>query len=119
MPNSKEQLEDIISKGIIIDIFQAEEALSLARFIGKNADIINKNNFGNFFGSIQFILSQQFILAVTRLYEPPNPRYPIKSIPSALEFIKHNVDNLVIEQKRYLIKKLIDFGFQENQAATM
>jgi hypothetical protein len=81
-------IKDLISKGLVIDIFQAEEALTLNRFIGKNAGILNNNNFGNLFGSMQFILSRHFILAVARLYAAPNPRYPIRIIPCVLEFYR-------------------------------
>ncbi len=96
-----------------MDLFHADEALSLDMFVGQHADAINKAKFGAFFGSLQFILARNFVLHVARMYEEPkesnrrNPSpYPIRSIRAAIKILKEHGDDLVVEQRLGLIAVL-------------
>lgn len=113
--SAQEKLKDILSNGIAIDIFDAEEIYALEEFIGYNAVEINKLTFGVFFGSIQRLLNRQLILLVARLYEKPNKYYPTRSIPSALKVLKENADSLEIQQRPILEKKLEKQGMNLNE----
>lgn len=106
MDNPRDQLLDVISNGIVIDVFSAEEALFLDELIGRYAKKINKKTFGAFFGSIQIILGRHLILAVSRIFDKPNRHLPGRSIPSALKILEKHADNLKIERRSGLTKWL-------------
>lgn len=119
MLRASEELKDLITNGIVLDIFEAEQALALEEFIGKNAEPINEHRFGSFLGSLQIILAKCFILAVTRLYEQPNPRYRIRSIPEALNLLRKFANELPIKRKSLVLDKLVDFGYDMEQVQVM
>lgn len=113
MNEHRERLEDIIRQGVAVDLFHADEALSLDMFVGQRANEINKATFGAFFGSLQIILTRNLILHVARLYEQPkeptkrNPNpYLIRSIPAAIGILKAHGNSLAIEQRSSLISAL-------------
>lgn len=113
MNEHREKLKDIIQQGVAVDLFHADEALSLDMFVGQHADAINKAKFGAFFGSLQFILTRNFVLHVARMYEEPkeptkrNPSpYPIRSIWAAIKILKEHGDDLVVERRPGLIAVL-------------
>ncbi|MFZ2627559.1 MAG: hypothetical protein WAX67_01610 [Rugosibacter sp.] len=117
MNEYRERLEDIIRHGVAVDLFHADEALSLDMFVGQHANEINKATFGAFFGSLQIMLTRNLILHVARMYETPkmpnkrNPSpYPIRSIRSAIEILKEYGDDLAIEQRHGLISALARRG---------
>ena len=79
----KKQLQDLVTHGLIADIFKMERSYMLLKNIGTNAHVINApsaGNFGELFGSIQVALQTDIILAVTRLYDPPDKKYPTRCI---------------------------------------
>src|SRR5947207_1186645 len=84
------RLDDIVGWGVVHDIFQAEEATAILLFTGKNAEAINQAGFGAFFGELQRILGQTLQLAVARMYEHEGKKYPLRSIPAALDFLKEH-----------------------------
>jgi len=106
MDNPRDQLLDVVSNGIVIDVFSAEEALSLDELIGRDAQKINEKTFGAFFRSLQIILGRHLILAVNRIFEIPHPRYQLRSIPVAIQILENHADNLKIEQRSRLKKRL-------------
>lgn len=117
MNEHRDKLEDIIRQGVAVDLFHADEALSLDMFVGQQANEINKATFGAFFSSLQIILTRNLILHVARLYEQPkeptkrNPNpYPIRSIRSAIVILKEHGDDLAIEQRPGLIAALARRG---------
>lgn len=119
MDNAKDRLKDIISKGVVIDIFHAEEALTLNDLIGQEADNINEAKFGAFFGSLQIILSRHLILTMNRIFEKEGGRYKVRSIPEAIKVLREHADELTIEQKQVVIAMLCDSGFDPEQLANV
>ncbi len=119
MLSPREELEDIISNGIVLDIFEAEQALALESLIGINAAAINEQKFGSLFGSLQVILAKCFILAVTRLYEKPNPRYQIRSVSEALKVLEKYAKEFDIKRKSIVIGKLEELGYDGGQLQKM
>ncbi len=116
MDNPRDQLLDVVSNGIQIDVFSAEEALFLDELIGRDAKKINEAAFGAFFRSLQIILGRHLILTVYRIFERPNSRYPLRSIPVALQILENHAGNLKIEQRSRLKKRLRSVNFvQEEQ----
>src|SRR5512132_4333251 len=98
MSSARDRLKDIISEGVVIDIYYAEEALALYELIGRRADRINAQTYGAFFGSLQMTLLRQLILAVNRIFEPERGRYRLRSIPAAIKVLREGAEELSIEQ---------------------
>lgn len=116
-----EQLKDLITNGIVLEIFEAEQTLALDELIGINAKVINEQRFGSLFRSLQIILGKCFSLAIARLYERPKPKYHIKSIPMALKLLQDNADELPIKKKRrpFIVGMLAELGYDMEQLQLM
>jgi len=110
MNEYRDKLEDIVCQGVAVDLYHADEVLSLGRFVGQNANEINNANFGAFFRSLQIILTRNLILHIAKIFEEPNKRYSIRSIPSAIRILRANGDHLAIEQRPGLISALNRLG---------
>ncbi|MDE2466035.1 MAG: hypothetical protein KGO02_20310 [Alphaproteobacteria bacterium] len=78
--------------------------------MGRSASQINAATFGQFFGSLQIILGRFLVLQAARIFEQPNPRYPLRSIPSAIALLQRHSDRLVVEQRPGLIRALSRAG---------
>lgn len=117
--SAKDDLKDVISNGITLDIFNAEEAYALEEFIGVNAEAINQATFGAFFGDLQLILNRQLILSLARIYEAPNKRYSIRSIPVGLKILEENADTLPIPERPTLIEDLKKLGLAASTLNSM
>lgn len=111
MDTVKDRLKDVISEGVAIDIFHAEEALALDKVIGREADKINTATFGAFFGSLQIILGRQLILAVSRIFEREGDHYKVRSIPAAIKVLREGADELSVDHRTALIKAMLQCGF--------
>lgn len=108
--DANERLDDIISNGLHVDIFEAEQSIAIDWLIGCHAKEVNESTFGEFFGSLQIICGRYSILAVNRLFETPSNRYSIRSIPAAIDLMKSERQALHLPRKLAVIDKLIEFG---------
>jgi hypothetical protein len=118
MSLSKEQnrLKEIITTGVAIDIFDAEESLSLSLYISGNAEKINDASFGSFFGSIQRYLDRQLILSTVKIFEKEGNRHKIKSIPSALKLMKNHANEIKILDRCNLNNSIEKLSIFDNQS---
>ena len=116
--DAKNRLSDLLSKGLAIDIFLAEQALAIEEVIGKNAEAINKANFGRVFGPIQTVLVRDAILATCRLFEPEK-QFPLRSIPAAIKLLDAQIANLQIEQRHYVVDWLVKQGYEQFKLAQL
>jgi hypothetical protein len=97
MPLTRDQLEDLVKKGLVADIFKMERAYLLLKTIGANASAINApgaGNFGKLFGALQDALQTDAILAAARLYDPPSKKYATRCIRGLLDCLEGNSGNL-------------------------
>ena len=85
------RLREYLLDGIAREIFYAEEAYSLAQEIGKYAEEINTANFGEFFGSLQVILSDRQTLSIVKIFDPVK-KYPTRGIPGTLSLLDDNAE---------------------------
>ena len=46
------KLKDLISQGLVMDIFRAEQSLGLLEEMGHRTTAINEHNFGELFGTL-------------------------------------------------------------------
>jgi hypothetical protein len=107
--NIEELLKDQV-KGIKSDIYQADQAYALLCQIGQSAGQINICKFGGFFAPIQDILVRDYVLGITKVFDVPNKRYPMRSIPAMVTLLKKSANDLKICQKTNMLKKLSSAG---------
>ena len=88
-----DQLADVLKNGLVPDIFKMERAYDLLMAIGENVSVLNSRetgNFGELFGAFQIALETEAILAVSRVYDKPDKRYPTRCIQRALDLLEHH-----------------------------
>lgn len=112
MSDPKAQLQDILWNGLQVDIYKAEEAISLFRKIGEHASAINaaKSGFDGLFGSIQSTYVSKAVLAINRLFETPKKGYSIRSVVSALKVLSKHSKVLTLFDKHFVVERLQTFG---------
>ena len=102
--NIESKLDDIVSEGVVLDVYEAELAKQLATFIGNNTEVLSE--YRHLFGDLQRILTVWIFLAVARVFEEKNPRspYPLRTIPEALKLL--GTGNILIENRSRVISAL-------------
>jgi hypothetical protein len=116
--NAKETVKSYVD-GIVADLFAAEQAYALLKQIGQNANAINQANFGALFGPLQSVLSNACFLSVAKLFEKPSKNYPTRSIRSVLELLERSSNELVIEQRIAVMRRLAHAGMNVESLAEM
>ncbi len=106
-----EELEDIVKKGIVADIFRMERAYELNFAIGESSDRFNDKgggNYGELFGTIQSALELEAALAVARIFDVPSQKYPTRCIKRALDVISKHAEALPHPVERYNTIKTLE-----------
>jgi hypothetical protein len=119
MDDPKSQLDDIVSQGVVLDLYHAEEVLSLGALMGREAARINEATFGAFFGSLQIIFGRFLILSVARMFEQPGHRYQIRSIPAALGVLREHCGSLSLQDRAAVVKSLCRQGAPETDVKAL
>ena len=103
--DAESKLDDILSEGVVRDVYEAEIANELAEFIGKNADVLNAH-YPHLFGELQRMMTGWIFLAIARVFEERSPRsrYPIRSIAEALKILE--AGNVLIHSRAAAIRAL-------------
>jgi hypothetical protein len=92
-----DRLEDILKNGLVADVFRMERAYLLHKAIGERSDTFNSRDFGNFgefFGTVQQAMEAEAVLAVSRLYDRPHPKYPTRCLWSAIAILEESSEAL-------------------------
>jgi hypothetical protein len=84
---AESKLNDYLMKGIVSEIFWADECKALAVKIGENSPSINSSAYAQLFGRLQTILSEYQTLAVAKIYDNDKRT---RSVPSVLTLIRDN-----------------------------
>lgn len=115
MTEIKSELERVILHGLVVDIFIAERAYSMLKIIGENSHAIDgRKDVANFFHCTQTAFKDQFLLAISRLFDKPNKKNKTRCVPSLLVFIKQNLSKLPsIEERENLIMTMSHFQFPQ------
>jgi len=118
MNDTRLMLENYVRNALVEDIFKAERAYFLACAIGEQTEVLNSREHGNFgilFGAFQRSLQTEAISAISRLYDKPHPKYPIRSIPSLLQYIEDNIASLPeLKQIPNLTKAAVSIGMPDD-----
>jgi hypothetical protein len=88
----KAAIEDIIKNGLIPDIYKAEQAIFFHKKIGDYSTKINssKDYIKSFFAYTQNLAFIEAILALSRVYDTPNERYPIRCLKNIILKLKND-----------------------------
>ena len=104
------KLDDYLMKGIVSEIFWADECKAFAVKIGEHSATINNTQYAPLIGRLQTIVSDQQTLAVAKMfYADPRTR----SIPSILSLIDDNIPVWQLKDRRALEIFLINEGRNE------
>jgi hypothetical protein len=76
------------------NIYELDECIIPIEKIAEKSNEINITSHQLILGRIQYILIDQLILNLAKLYDNPNNRYPTVSIPSILKYLKCNESDL-------------------------
>jgi len=117
--NPNELLDDILFKGVLNELFRAEQYWALGREIARNVPRINQTRAKYLFGDLQHLFGYQITLALNKAFEPVNRRYPIRSIPTALKILKDQTNDLKMIRKDFLLQKLVGYGLNDAQLVGM
>jgi hypothetical protein len=117
--DAKQTLKNYFMEGIVGDLFAAEQTYALLKQIGQNAEAINQANLGALFGSLQLILSSSLFLTVAKLFEKPDKKFPNRSIPSVLQLLKRSSNELVINHRPAMFKRLAASGMNVTSLAQL
>jgi hypothetical protein len=104
-------LDDLISNGVALDLFEAKQARMLLDHLGLNAVAINTKGFGRIFGQLQTTLERSFVLMLCRLLEREVQKYKIRSIPAALKFLDENHETSQILNRPHIVEFMMQRGF--------
>jgi hypothetical protein len=80
------ELDDMLTRGPVADISRADEARSIVQAIGDNADAVNASTFSPALVAMQAYAIEQFVLAITRLFEKPSRRFQLRSLPAIVTY---------------------------------
>ncbi len=100
---TKKKLKDSIENGLVVEIHRAEQAYFLLKAIGNHVsaiDALENGKFIGFFYTIQMALQTEAILAMSRLYDKANQRFPTRCIYQLLHMVESESSNLPLIYKR-------------------
>lgn len=91
MPQSPElELREMIERGPLNDIFRADESRAIVEIVGANATAINASTFAPTFVALQSYAIEQFVMAITRMFDQPSKKYQLRSLPAIIAYVaKH------------------------------
>lgn len=118
---TKTFLNELIRKGLSVDIFLAEKNYALYKCIGDNAErIVVHKEFIPFFKNAQRGFSEVFLLAVFRLFDKPNKKHKTSCVLGLLDFLEENIGDLPeIVNRSDLYGQLITCGFSQKNLETV
>lgn len=110
LADAEAKLDDYLMKGIVSEIFWADECRAFAVKIGKHSAELNKTQYAQLFGRLQTIMSEHQTMAVAKIYDRDRRT---RSIPSIISLIEDNVSVWHLKDRRALETFLIREGRNE------
>lgn len=102
-------------EGMLVDVYVARESLNLIRFIGTNGEVLRQSTFDPFLRAVDRAMFSQFVLALTRLFDPASSRYEVRSIPAVLSYVRQHAADLPLQQRHQLEQRLTSLGIASDQ----
>jgi hypothetical protein len=103
---ARERLNDYLLNGVEAELYWAQEARLMATIIGKHSRRINETRFGVLFGRLQEVFSERETLAISKIFDRPNKRFPTRSIPAILDLVDAESSCWILED-RYVLAELL------------
>jgi hypothetical protein len=104
-------LDDIVSEGVALEVFEADQARLLLEELDRFVGQINETGLGKqFFANLQRILQRDLILGLSRLYEPYSVRNPGRSLPATAHHVATHAAELQVWNRQPLFNFLIIHG---------
>jgi hypothetical protein len=105
-PSPTSELHTMIERGPLSDIFRADESRGLVEIIGVNANDINASTYAPMFVALQSYGVEQFVMAMTRLFDQPKKQYQLRSLPAIIEYVAEHSSELPIRQPAFVATAL-------------
>lgn len=110
LAEAEEKLDDYLMKGIVSEIFWADEAKAFAVKISEHAATVNPTQYGRLVGRLQTMASDLETLAVAKMFDADKRT---RSIPNILTLIDDNIPLWQLKDRRALEIFLIEEGHDE------
>lgn len=110
LAEAEEKLDDYLMKGIVSEIFWADECKAFAVKIGEHSAKTNESPYAHLFGRLQTMMSEHQTLAVAKLFDADKRT---RSIPNILSFIDDNLPVWQLKDRRAMESFLINEGRNE------
>ena len=104
---SLEKAKDILLHQVPCELFAAHNAFGIYAALGSQAQYLNATRWCQLLGIIQLQSLGSMILSVSKIFEPVKKKYSNYSIPTALELISKDCENLQVSPINCV--KLFDF----------
>jgi len=104
------ELNTMLEGGPMHDIFRADEARALVEIIGTHAAAIDASKFAASFVTLQSYSIDQFVLAITRVFDRPKKNYPLRSLPAIVDHVLANAASLPVQEPNILADALKHLG---------
>jgi AbiU2 len=107
---------ELLLAGLVADLYAARRSFELLMTIGKKARCLEGTRFARFFQETQGILSDHYILHVTKMFEVEGSGKgrPLSGIPSIIRFISTHMQEWMITQPNLTNNVLHRIGVQVN-----
>jgi len=102
----------LVHRSISDSLWRAIQADALASEIASRRSWINNMGHGPLFATLQLVLADEMILAVTRMFDKPDKNYPTQSIPAVLRFMDSGANWLPIRNRAPLEGVLLSTGLR-------
>lgn len=109
---TKDELKEMILHGLATDVFIAERAYVMFKSLGEKSHIVNGKDCYAFFSVAQEAFKDQFLLAISRLFDSPSSRNKTRCIEGALDFMSKNICRLPkINERSELLQVMKESNF--------
>jgi hypothetical protein len=110
MTNCESELHEMLEAGPASDVFRADESRALFQVIAEHGKAVDASTFAPTFVALQAYSVEQFILAITRLYDKPKKKYSLRSLPAIIEHVMAQADALPSHEPTMLANALRHLG---------
>ena len=98
----EEKLENYLLYGLQSELYCAKEARAIAIVIGNHSERTNNTRFKALFGRLQEVFSERETLSVAKMFDGPNRRNPVRSIPTTLDLLEEHADLWNLQERDFL-----------------
>jgi hypothetical protein len=109
---TRKYIEDIVKKGLVNDIFKAEQAYELVKAIGLKSEEMKSGqlkSYDELFGAIQYAFQTEALLSVAKVYDSPSKKYPTRCLRGVLKYLSEHTHELPDIRDPFQLSKHLRF----------